>query len=363
MFDWIPIESYTSIYYYVMCVIVLITLLHSQSLRFGEQKNRNFIAFMGFFLLIFVILYMGLRPIHGVFVDMTTYNGRFENFQKVGVTMMDNPNDYLFDLFTLLCSKIMTAQMYFFTCALLYVGPLWIVSKKWFGSYWFYGFLTLVISLSFWNFGTNGIRNGIASSIFLLGISRDKRLWQIIWIIVAINFHKSMMLPALGFVLATIYNKPKYYLLFWIICIPLSLSFGTVFQELFSGFVEDERVSYLIEEVNSSLFSSVGFRWDFLLYSAAGVFAGWFYIFIRKFQDQYYNILYCTFLFANAFWILVIRANFSNRFAYLSWFMMAMIIFYPLLKKQFLRKQYSKIGFITLAYFFFTFLLNVMLSK
>ena len=363
MIDFIPIEHYTIIYFFVMLAIVLFAFLHTQAVSINSAFNLRYMQSVGVFTVIFVLFYMGLRPIHGVFVDMISYNRQFENFQQFGVLMMDNPRDYFFDLFTLLCSKIMSAQMYFLTCAALYVMPLRIVSKKWFGRYWFYGFLTLVISLSFWNFGTNGIRNGIASSLFLLGISRDKRLWQIVWVIVAINFHKSMVLPALGFVLATIYNKPKYYLLFWIICIPISLSFGTVFQGLFSGFMEDERSSYLIEEVNSSSFSSVGFRWDFLLYSAAGVFAGWFYIFKRKFQDQFYNILYCTFLFANAFWILVIRANFSNRFAYLSWFMLAVIIFYPLLKKQFLRKQYSKIGFITLAYFFFTFLMNVVLSK
>ena len=40
-------------------------------------------------------------------------------------------------------------------------------------------------------------------------------------------------------------------------------------------------------------------------------------------------IIYLT---ANAFWILVIRSSFSNRFAYLSWFLMAIIIFYPFFK-------------------------------
>lgn len=32
------------------------------------------------------------------------------------------------------------------------------------------------------------------------------------------------------------------------------------------------------------------------------------------------------------FWVLVIRANFSDRFAYLSWFMYALVMMYPLLE-------------------------------
>lgn len=363
MFDFIAIEYYSTIYFLVMLALVIFTFLHTQAVSIDSISNLHFMQRTGVLTFIFVLFYLGLRPIHGVFIDMIKYNSRFENFQQYGLLMLDKPTDYFFDLFTLLCSKIMTAKMYFFTCALLYVVPLWVVSKKWFARYWFFGFLTLVVSFAFWNYGTNGIRNGIATSLFLLGISKDKRIWQIIWIIIAINFHKTMVLPALGFVLANIYNKPKYYFLFWIICIPLSLSLGTVFQSLFSGFIEDDRAHYFTDEVSQESFNNVGFRWDFLIYSGIGVFAGWYYIFKRKFQDKFYNILFCTFLFANAFWILVIQANFSNRFAYLSWFMMAIIIFYPLLKKQFLRKQYNFLGFIMLGYFFFTFLMNVILVK
>jgi len=363
MIDFIPIASYSPLYNYILLIVVLLTFFHTQVLQVNSQENVSFIRVAGFFVLIFVLVYMGLRPINGVFLDMMTYNRRFERFERFGALVLDNPTDYFFDIFTLICSRIMTAQMYFFTCAALYVVPLWIASKKWFGNYFYYAFLLLVSSFTFWNFGTNGIRNGIASSLFILALSRDKRIWQIVWIIVAINFHKSMLLPAAGFALANIYNQPKHYLWFWLICIPLSLTFGTVFQGLFAGFMAEERSSYLTDEVSSSSFSSVGFRWDFLVYSATAVYAGWVYIFKKDFKDQYYNILFSTYLLSNAFWILVIRANFSNRFAYLSWFMMAIIIIYPLLKKEFLIQQHRVIGFVVLFYFLFTFVMNVILIK
>ena len=72
--------------------------------------------------------------------------------------------------------------------------------------------------------------------------------------------------------------------------------------------------------------------------------------------------LFNIYLFANAFWILVIRANFSNRFAFLSWFLLALVICYPWLKFYFEKNQHRKLGMIMLAYFGFTYLMNIILK-
>jgi hypothetical protein len=219
----------------------------------------------------------------------------------------------------------------------------------------------LITAFSFWAYGTNGIRNGIAGSFFLLGISREKRLWQLVWIILAIGFHKSLILPVGAFVLANFYNNPKKLIYLWLGCIPLSLVAGGFFETFFAtlGF-EDDRVSYLTEVADASQFENTGFRWDFLVYSATAVFAGWFYIFKRNYKDKVYFWLYNTYILTNAFWILVIRANYSNRFAYLSWFMISLVIVYPLLKQYIVSKQYKKIGIILFGYFSFTFIMNLL---
>ena len=125
------------------------------------------------------------------------------------------------------------------------------------------------------------------------------------------------------------------------LCIPISLAAGGFWENFFGslGF-QDDRLSYLTEgNVNDDDFSSTGFRWDFLLYSATAVYAGWYFIIKKGFEDKIYFWLFNTYVFANAFWILVIRANFSNRFAYLSWFMMALVIIYPLLKKEMIKPK------------------------
>lgn len=359
MFDGIPLENYTPIYYYILLVIVLIVILDSQSYK---TPSGNKFQFFGIIFLLFTVIYIGFRPISGrYFGDMGAYSRMFNNYSRGQI--ITSTKDLLFQSFMKASSSIMDVQFFFFVCALLYVLPIYIVCKKWFRTLWFYGFIFFVSAFSFWAYGTNGIRNGIAGSLFLLGMSRDKRLSQIILIIVSVSIHKTMLLPAAGFLLANFYNQPKKLIYFWLLCIPLSLLGGGFFESFFGTLGFDERLSYLIAgNVNEDEFSSTGFRWDFLAYSGTAIFAGWYYIIKKGYKDKVYFWLFNTYVFANAFWILVIRANFSNRFAYLSWFMIGLVIIYPLLKETFIPGQYKKVGFILLLYFSFTFFMNFILN-
>lgn len=355
MFDWVPLDLYKPLHYSLMLVLVLLTFLHSQSQPIDSNLNFRFMKVMGWIYFLWLLFFIGLRPISGAyFIDMGTYNQIFKYYAGGGQII--SSNDIVFHFFTKFSSQIMTANSYFFVCAALYIIPLFIVCRKWFKDYWFYGFMFLVSAFSFWAYGTNGIRNGIAGSLFLLAISREKRRSQAIWMLLAIGFHKSMLLPVAAFILSNFYNKPKYVIFFWFMCIPLSLAAGGFFESFFGTLgVGDERLEYLTKGADATQFENTGFRWDFLLYSATAVFAGWYYIVKRKFNDKIYFWLFNTYVISNAFWILVIRANFSNRFAYLSWFMIGLVIIYPLLKQFIMPKQYKKIGLIFLIYFSFTF--------
>lgn len=355
-FDFIPLEFYSLFFFYALLFTVAINFFKLQN---GFEKST-----VGLVFVIVLIVYIGFRPVSGkYFTDMRTYARYFEWYQSGG--MIISASDLFFHLFTKFCAGFMNVHFYFLTCAILYIYPLYLTCKKWFSDYWFYAFLMLVVSLSFWAYGVNGIRNGIAGSIFLLAISRDKRSSQIILLLLAAGFHKTMMLPAMGFIIAQYYNKPKHLIAFWILCIPLSLAAGGFWESLFAnlGF-DDDRLSYLTAgNVNNDEFSSTGFRWDFLAYSATAVYAGWYFIVKKKFHDKVYFMLFNTYIFANAFWILVIRANFSNRFAYLSWFMMALVIVYPFLKSNLLRNQSKVFAQVLVVYFLFTYVMNVLLRK
>lgn len=359
--EFIPIQEYTLLFHNILWIFVAASVIQMQTLQLGSYANIAFMRCTGPLLLLFTLLYIGLRPIHAIFVDMTTYAATFHNY-KYGImpTIIKDP---VFHYFTLACSKIIGVDSFFFLCATLYIAPLYIACKKWFGEYWPYALLFIIGSLSFWSYGVNGIRNGIAASLFILALSRETRTFQILWIVLAIGFHKSMMLPALGFLLTQTYNNPKWYSAFWVACIFASLFGGGFWANLIANIgLEDNRISFFTDSMGSGKFSKAGFRWDFLMYSATAICAGWYYIAIKKFDDKFYLQIFNTYIFANAFWLLVIRANYSNRFAYLSWFMIALIIIYPLLTNNIIKNQHRIVGLILVAYFSFTYYMVLQLK-
>ena len=94
----------------------------------------------------------------------------------------------------------------------------------------------------------------------------------------------------------------------------------------------DDRMDGYLSGNDYSGFSHAGFRWDFLLYSMMPICLGYYIVIKKGIRDRIYEILLTTYTLANAFWVMVIRAQFSDRFAYLSWFMYAIVLAYPLFR-------------------------------
>ncbi len=351
--DFVPLESYTTIYFQGLLLMFSIVFIELQRGLFKGYK-------LGGIIMLLIILYMGLRPVSGKhFSDMAVYALYYERYES-GIPVFGK-SDFLFHYFMKASSYIMSMHSFFLLCATLYIVPLYLVSKKWFKQYWFYAFLMLVGSFSFWAYGTNGIRNGLASSLFILAISRNKVVFKVIFAALSIGFHQTMILPSIAYLLTLVNNNSRIYLLGWSATIPLSLAFPGLWKSIFASMLEDDRASYLTLGQATESVVNTSFRWDFILYSASGVFAGWYYIFKKKFQDKFYHRLYNVYLLSNGFWILVITAIYSNRFAYLSWFLLAFIIAYPWLKDHFATMHARKFSYIFGGYFIFTYFMNVII--
>lgn len=346
-------------------IVVLFLFFYSRKNDIRDLKSIRFINSLGLVVLIVVLFYMGLRPISGLyFVDMGVYARTFEEYASGGAIATEK--DIYFEMFTKFCSSIMTVETYFLLCATLYIVPLYLAIKKIFKEYWFYAFLMLIITLTFWAYGTNGIRNGIATSIFLFAITRNNKLAIIGLLFLATSFHKSLFIPTIAYAVTYFYRNTKYIFYFWLLTIPLSLGFGGFWENFFLnlGFVDSQRIEGYFDDSQEAIEEviKVGFRWDFIIYSCTAVFSGWYFIFKKKFHDPFYNQIFNTYLIVNGIWILIIKANFSNRFAYLSWFFMGFVIIYPLLKNVFFNNQHQVVANIIIGFFLITFLLNVVLA-
>jgi len=362
MFNFIPLEYYSIVFYNFLLLIVVAMYFQSQGSSIDSETNIKNKRGLGIFVLCFVILYMGLRPVSGkYFGDMGRYAMMFNEYAAGAELVL--VKDILFEIFLYASSAIMNVSFFFVFCAFLYCYPVYRISVKFFGSYWFYAFLIQVAGFSFWGGGANGIRNGLAAACFLWGLSQSNQKIRLGLLIGSTFIHGSLLLPTAAYLLTMFYKNTKMFLLFWLLCIPVSLAFGGFFEGFFFslGFGAEERLAGYLTELDEGIANSrTGFRWDFLIYSASGVFSGWYFIVKRKFDDPVYTQLFNVFLLCNAFWVLVIRANFSNRFAYLSWFILGLVIIYPLLKFKFFNKQHLLIGRIIFVYFMVSYVLTIL---
>lgn len=363
MFDFIPLSYYTTLHYWMLFCVAILILIHSMVYDVKNEKSIQFFHYFGLFFAVFFTLYIGQRQVSYKFGDTGNYNKVYQLLIQGKEVLVEK--DYLFNYLMILCSKFMSARSFFQTVDIIYILPVFLFSQKYFGRYWFFAFFLFVSSFTFWSFGTNGLRNGLGTSLFIWGLCfYDRKIWMYIIFVMSYFMHASSIIPLAAFIVSGIYRNPKMYIYIWLLSIPLSLAGGSVWTSFFSslGFAEDRTQGYLTggsEEYNNQ-FSQTGFRWDFLLYSSSAVFLGWYFIFKKKITNPFYIHIFGVYCIANAFWILVITAAFSNRFAYLSWFLMPAIIAYPMFRYKLWKDQYKTFGIILFIYFLFTFFMNVI---
>ena len=177
--------------------------------------------------------------------------------------------------------------------------------------------------------------------------------------ILAFGCHRSIILPMIALMASLFVVKDiKYSVIVWLSCILISLFGGNSFMNFLSGLGFDERMaSYagsMEQESTMAMFSRTGFRWDFLLYSAMPVLIAW-YVRYKGVFDQTFYLIANTYILTNSFWVLLIRVSFTNRFAYLSWFLYALVVAYAVIRVPVWKNQDRVAGQILLAHSFFTF--------
>lgn len=361
----------TSWYYPAFLIVVtFLTLfafwgiIRSNNDRLLHDKKDSFLIFFSAFLFIF---FAGLRPIFSTdFGDTTAYALYYEGMQNGSLSPREGlDGDYLWNWFMFFCSRIMSVNHFFLLVEFLYVVPIIVACKRWSKNNSSLLLLFVLGAVSFYSYGTNGIRNGMACSIvilamtFITGNYKDKLIF-IGLCVIAIGIHKSTMLPIAALCFTYLYQKPKPMFIFWGVSILVSLIAGNSVSAFFESLGFDDRLTYLSATDDASLFSHVGFRWDFLMYSFMPILLGWNVVLKHKQWDLNYLLLLGTYIYSNAFWIMVIRASYSNRFAYLSWFLYPIVLAYPLFKFDVWPHQGRKTALIMAAHFGFTVILFLL---
>lgn len=351
---------YSSVHIAIVSLLTIVCILSiiNQSSQSIITKRRNSIGIL-LYSIVFIFV-VGLRPVSAAFGDTTNYAQSYYELQGTPL-IIDGASDVLFALLMWWCAQRMSVEFFFLIVEILYIAPIIFSCKRFFPRNSDLAILFSFAAFSFFTYGVNGIRNGMACSLVLLAMSfiqgtvHDKIVCVILSLI-AINTHASTALPVVCLVVAYFVRSPKVMFGFWLFSIFLSLIAGGPVSNLFANLGFDERLSdYITADVDEGMFSRTGFRWDFLLYSSVPIVLGYYLIFKKKVFDRTYLLLLGTYIYANAFWIMVIRAEYSNRFAYLSWFLYPIVLCYPLLRlKIWPKTQGQKTAIIMAGHLAFT---------
>ena len=353
-----------SLYYPVYIYSLLfLTIGYTVSIsKYGTsfiQRNTNQPLVL-IYIFLFVLL-VGLRPISGYYFGDTSNYAQSYNLFVNGI-LLYNPDssEWLFEWLMYQCSQVMNVHSFFLLIEILYVIPVLWACKKLVSNHALLMFLVCMGAFSFFTYGTNGIRNGMACSLIIAALTCvHGNLFQKIiggvLAFLAFNIHRSTALPIVCILTTFLVKDTRLIIGWWITSIFLSLVAGGTIEAFFTGLGFDDRLSsYATDDSADAMFSSTGFRWDFLLYSAMPILLGYYVVIKRKIWDKNYLLLLHTYILCNSFWVMMIRASYSNRFAYLSWFLYALVLIYPCLKLPIWRNQGKKTALIILGHLGFT---------
>lgn len=354
---------YQPIYIYTLLIISLgyALFMQGQNVGFIFQKSNNILVFS--YIILFVLL-AGLRPLSYVFVDTMNYAHMYSLYESGHKIFDPNSKEWLFEWMLYYCSSVMNVQSFFLLIEFLYILPVLWACYKFIPNHYLLMFIFCMGAFSFFSYGVNGIRNGMACSLIIAALAcvngnkREKIIGGLLCF-AAFNIHRSTALPILCIIGSFFVKDSRYIMGFWLFSIIISLVAGGPIEQFFISLGFDDRMEgYSSENIDVTAFSSTGFRWDFLLYSSMPIALGYYVLFVRKVWDKNYLLLLNTYILCNSFWVMMIRASFSNRFAYLSWFMYALVLAYPCLKLPVWKNQGSSAALILLAHFAFTFIMT-----
>lgn len=333
-------------HYIIFFLIIWTIFLCARGIVF-DDKIVGVNQALGMLICIIVILMMGLRPVAGTYGDTVNYAAGFQKLaaNKEAIPLFSGSKEWLYHNITNWFAKYSSLHGYFLCFSMIYVGSLWLAMRRIFAEYNFLPLLVIMSMFTFWAYGVNGIRNGIGASLFILAIAyADNIPLMIVIALMGAGVHNSVYLMIAAAALAWFANESRLYIALWLMCIIISFLLGNQIQEWMAGFAnsvadDNKLTGYLImteQQMRSEgIIVSTSFRWDFIAYSALGVGTGAYFLWRRQFEDAYYQWIFNIYLICNAFWILIIRAPYSNRFAQISWFILPLVLIYPFIRERF----------------------------
>lgn len=324
-------QLYLPIYTVLVLAMTLIATVVYSNHGNNLQRPARWGWSTGLGVAIGLAIFIGMRPPSGrYFVDSANYaefyyeyaygepyefqpfvsNGAFENIHGfLGANLYD-----INALFTIL--------------AFLYFVGGFLAMARLYPRFPLLAFVAFLGAFSTYSYGTNGLRAGVAASMFMLALScKPMRLWAWVCFILALGFHSSALISIGAYLLAYYFPSSRKYLIIWGVCLLLSMA-GLKFVMDYIGQISDEHTQFYLQH-DESWGGKVGFRYDFVLYSLPPIILGYLATVKYGFKSAQYQLIYNIYIITNSVWLLCMYAGYNNRIAYLSWSLYPILLIYP----------------------------------
>ena len=357
----ISAQYYSHIYIWLVTILSIIVFVqysgHSSS-RLSTSGNHSSLVII--VISVFMTLFLGLRPVsEQFFVDMANYARDYSLILGQPFVFEWNTDNKLFDnLFAFLASSHVPIEFFFLLIAAIYFIGISFACSKLFPKDKIAALLVYLGAFSTFSYGTNGIKAGAAASLFLVALAlyqNKQRIWMLLFLLLSIGFHHSMIMPVVCFIICLFVRDSKLFFILWIVSLLIAAFHVTIFQEFFGSIADEQGAGYLLgTDGNTRKDILGGFRIDFILYSTVPIFVGWLAVFRKRIISRQYTFLLNLYTMSNSIWLLCMYADFTNRIAYLSWLMLPIVLIYPFLNERWGKAQYKTFHWVAFGHLAFT---------
>lgn len=353
--------------YYPICMLLVVVLTLAMCMQYSHYTNRRLLTawkasqgqmMAAVTLVVFLSLFLGFRPISGrYFGDTASYALDYE--RQFGWFDPNNiSGDWLFNyIMGWMAGQSLPIAYFFTTINALYFGLMYLACLKMFPRDSLFAFVIYLGAFSTFSYGVNGLRAGMAASIFLCALAwwRNKAV-VVALCIASFLTHHAMMLPICAMACVWFMPFPKLWMTGWVVALFVALLHITWFQDLFAMLSDDVGEGYLATENTGEWGGTLEgrFRYDFVLYSAIPLWVAWRAMKRLRRPSPRYKAVFNCYTLCNTVWMLCMFANFTNRIAYLSWFLLPILLVYPYFRQEFISKQYKEVNTVAILHLGFT---------
>lgn len=315
--------------YYLLILGIIIPVIFyatNRTILSGGNYSLQNQRVLSILFLVIIALLMAITDYEDPETDKYRYAYHFLNDYKS--FNYEDVKDPLWASYNVLIRQLTGSPILFFLItSVLYFGCYYIFAIRSFSTEFVALFLIISAGMfGFWGYGTNTIRNGLALGFCLIAFS-NKKLWQVTWFIVALLVHKSVALIVIAYYLCKYIKNTYWYVWLWIACLVGSASGLSLLEYADILSLPDERFDMYTNWQRDNYQS--GFRIDFIIYSLIPGLIAYHHIKKNDGVDELYKHFFNMYVLINAIWLLIIRISFTNRFAYMSWFLIPVLLFYP----------------------------------